>query len=218
MLDEDIRSVLKSSLRKRDGAAAIIDELPLLRGRGRADLAFVNGELSGYEIKSDADSLVRLGTQADYYQCVFEFITLVAARKHVKHARRRIPRSWGIIEAQEIDGKITLTERRKPRRNHHTTAPALVRILWKKECLRILAKWRINTPVHTPVREIWTMMESLPPRILCDEVRQALKLRLGIAEISQIQCDDSRTIATTESVRQDLHPGQQPEISPHHPR
>jgi len=197
MLDEDIRSALKSSLREKDSAAAILEELPLLRGRGRADLAFVNGELCGFEIKSDVDSLVRLGTQTDHYQSVFEFVTLVAARKHLKDARKRIPRSWGIIEAQEIDGHVALQERRRPRRNHSFDNAALARILWKKECLRILSKSDMRTSPHTPIREIWKLIESLPSRTLCDEVRKALKLRNGIVEAPKTLYDG---LHTTEAI------------------
>lgn len=203
MLDEDIRCVLKSSLRDRDCDAAIVEELPLLRGRGKADLAFVNGELCGYEIKSDADSLVRLGTQTEHYQSTFEFVTLVAARKHIKHARKRIPQSWGLIEALEIDGKITLRERRKPRRNSHIKNAALARMLWKTECLRVLSKLGTRISPNTPVREIWKLIESLPPRTLCDEVRKALKLRFGIVEIPKIRCGDLHTTAAIESALPD---------------
>lgn len=186
MLDEHIRSVLKISLQNKDHAAVIIEELPLLRGRGRADLAFVNGELCGYEIKSDVDSLVRLGTQTDQYQSVFEFVTLVAATRHLRHARKRIPLTWGIIEVRQIDGVITLTERRKPRRNHRINNAALARLLWKKECLRILSKLGVQTPPQTPVREIWKLIEAIPSNTLCDEVRQALKLRFEIVDSSKI--------------------------------
>lgn len=200
MLDEDIRSALKCRLRNEDGSASIIDELPLLRGRGRADLAFVNGDLCGYEIKSDVDSLVRLGVQADHYQSVFEFVTLVAATKHIRHARERIPKSWGIIEAKEVDGKISLIPRRKPRRNRQVDNAALVRVLWKRECVRILSKRQMRISADRPVREIWTLLESLPSPALCNEVRLALKLRFGPAGTSQTQCDDSRTIEATESV------------------
>jgi hypothetical protein len=208
MLDENIRDALKCALWKRDSAAAIIEELPLLRGRGRADLAFVNGELCGYEIKSDVDSLVRLGTQAEYYQSVFEFITLVAAKKHSKHARSRIPRSWGIIEAEEVEGRVLLRERRRPQRNRCIDGAALARILWKRECLRILSKQGVKVRPQTPIRELWTLVESLPVRILCDEVRTALKLRLGIADPPQTQCGDSRTTEPIGSSFRDL---------PHHP-
>lgn len=204
MLDEDIRSALKLALWERDNTAAIIDELPLLRGRGRADLAFVNGELCGYEIKSDADSLVRLGTQTEQYQSVFEFVTLVAASKHVKHARNRIPQSWGIIEAEEVEGRILLRERRRPRRNRRIDAAALARLLWKKECLRILPKQGIKVCSRTPIRDIWTLVESLPVRTLCDEVRTALKLRLGTVDPPHTQCGDSRTIEPIGSSFPDL--------------
>jgi len=108
LLDQNIREALKRTLREQDSSAAIIDELPLLRGRGRADLAFVNGEMWGFEIKSEADSLVRLGVQADNYESVFEFNTIVAARKHLRLARKKIPTNWGIIEARQIDGETRL--------------------------------------------------------------------------------------------------------------
>lgn len=204
MFDEDIRSALKERLRNEDSSAAIIDELPLLRGRGRADLAFVNGDLCGYEIKSEVDSLVRLGVQADHYGSVFEFITLVAAKKHLRHARKRIPRSWGIIEVREVDGDVMLIPRRKPRRNRHVDNAALVRLLWKRECIRILSRRQMSVSANTPIRDIWKLLESLPSRVLCDDVREALKLRFRSAEKLQTQCDDSRTIATTESALQGL--------------
>ena len=140
VLDKHIRGALKCTLRAEDNTAAIIDELPLLRGRGRADLAFVNGQLRGYEIKSEADSLARLGEQAENYQSVFEFITLVATRKHLKLARKRIPLTWGIMEAKDINGQIHLIPRRRARRNRHINNSALVRILWKNECLRVFGK------------------------------------------------------------------------------
>ena len=88
LLDEHIREALKTALRGQDNAAAIIEEMPLLRGRGRADLAFVNGRLCGFEIKSEADSLIRLGMQTENYEAVFEFNTIVAAQKHLTLAGR----------------------------------------------------------------------------------------------------------------------------------
>ena len=83
MRDEDIRAELRIMLRQQDGTAVIIDELPLLRGRGRADLAFVNGSLSGYEIKSDRDSLRRLGDQVRHYDTVFEYASVRSEERRV---------------------------------------------------------------------------------------------------------------------------------------
>src|ERR1700761_7428127 len=91
LLDQHIREALRKALRMKDGSAAIIDEMPLMRGRGRADLAFVNGRLCGYEIKSEADSLARLEIQSVNYESVFEFNTIVVAHKHLKAATSKVP-------------------------------------------------------------------------------------------------------------------------------
>lgn len=177
ILDQDIREALKRTLREQDNTAAIIDELPLLRGRGRADIAFVNGELSGYEIKSEADSLVRLWIQIDNYESIFEFNTIVAAKKHLKLARQRLPHTWGIIEARQVDGKTELRPRRKPQRNHKLCSSALARLLWKNECLTILRKMGADVSQQTPVARLWTLLETMSTQQLCDEVRKALKHR-----------------------------------------
>jgi hypothetical protein len=198
LLDQPIREALKEILRQLDSSAAIIDELPLLRGRGRADLAFVNGELCGFEIKSEADSLVRLGIQKDNYESVFEFNTIVAARKHLDAARKKIPVNWGIIEAKQLDGKTALFPRRQAQRNFKLSKPALVQLLWKNECRLILKNSDIRTGPHTPVIELWNLMESLSTEHLCSEVREALKRRRAKAVEQQTPCGDSRTIAATE--------------------
>lgn len=177
LLDQDIREALKTILREQDSSAAIIDELPLLRGRGRADLAFVNGELCGYEIKSEADSLVRLGIQADNYESVFEFNTIVAAKKHLNLARKKIPQTWGIIEAKQVNGKAELHPRRQPQRNHKLNNYALTRLLWKNECLSVLRKMGGDVCQQTPVARLWTLLETMDTQQLCDEVRKALKHR-----------------------------------------
>jgi len=179
-LDQDIRDALKIALRELDGTAAIIDELPLLRGRGRADLAFVNGELCGFEIKSEADSLVRLGVQAENYGNIFEFNTLVAAKKHLELAPKRIPQSWGIIEAKSVNGRIELLHRRRARRNHNLCNSALALLLWKNECLRILKKAGVSARSGAPVIDLWKHVESLNTEYLCGEVREALKRRQAL--------------------------------------
>jgi hypothetical protein len=194
LLDQDIRKALKKTLREQDSTAAIIDELPLLRGRGRADLAFVNGELSGYEIKSDADSLVRLGIQKDNYESVFEFNTIVAVKKHLKLARRKIPLAWGIIEAKQVDGETQLHPRRQPQRNHNLSNSALARLLWKNECLIVLRRMGIEAHHDMPVAKLWTFIETIKTQQLCDEVREALKRRQAKVAARQTPCDDLRTI------------------------
>lgn len=198
LLDQNIREALKKSLREQDGSAAIIDELPLLRGRGRADLAFVNGEMWGFEIKSEADSLVRLGIQADNYESVFEFNTIVAAKKHLRLARKRIPQNWGIIEARQVDGETKLHHRRQPQRNHKLNNSALARVLWKNECVKILRKMGVEVRPQMPVSQLWSLMEGLNTRQLCDEVREALKRRYAKVDEQQTLYDGLHTTVAIE--------------------
>jgi hypothetical protein len=198
LLDQNIREELKRTLREQDGSAAIIDELPLLRGRGRADLAFVNGEMWGFEIKSEADSLVRLGVQADNYESVFEFNTIVAAKKHLRLARKRIPKNWGIIEARRVDGETRLHHRRQPQRNNKLSNSALARILWKNECVRILRKMGVEVRQQMPVAKLWSLMEELNTRQLCDEVREALKRRHAKVAVQRTPYDGLHTIVAIE--------------------
>lgn len=198
LLDQDIREALKKILREQDSCAAIIDELPLLRGRGRADLAFVNGELCGYEIKSEADSLVRLGSQADNYENVFEFNTIVAAKKHLDLARKKIPQTWGIIEAKQVNGKAELHPRRQAQRNHKLNNYALARLLWKNECLSILRKMGVDVCQQMPVARLWTILETMGTQQLCDEVRKALKHRDLRAALQRTLYDGLHTTGAIE--------------------
>jgi hypothetical protein len=199
LFDDDIRPVLIESLRAQDLSAAIFEELPIFRGRARADVAFVNGALCGFEIKSEHDSLVRLGTQTDHYQSIFEFVTLVVTRKHLKHARVRIPKTWGIIVAERRgDGRVELYPKRRPAKNGAIKAAVLARVLWKRECLTVLANSGTKMHHRTPVRDLWSLVESLPIEHLCDEVREALKQRQRKPAQMQIQYDGSPPTAPIE--------------------
>jgi len=198
LLDGHIRETLKITLREQDNAAAIIEEMPLLRGRGRADLAFVNGQLCGFEIKSEADSLIRLGMQTENYEAIFEFNTIVAAQKHLTLARERLPRTWGIIEAKQVDGKIQLLPHRRALRNGNINNSALARVLWKNECLLILRSVGFQTRPTMPVIRLWELVESIDTRKLCRFVREALKRRQVKAAQLQIPYDDSHTTVAIE--------------------
>jgi hypothetical protein len=216
LFDGDIRAALIRLLQEQDPTAAIVEELPLLRGRGRADIAFINGELCGYEIKSEHDSLVRLGTQTDQYQSLFEFITLVVTRKHLDLARKRIPKSWGIMLAERMDtGTVHLSLRRAPQKNCRPDPKVLVRVLWKQECRRVLTRAGIHVPHEAPVIELWQRIETLPLKMLCSEVRLALKARQRKPAQLQIRYDDSPPIEPTESARRVLQPGLAPDRTPH---
>jgi hypothetical protein len=65
--DNLIRSALECDLRAQfqsDPETIILDELGLRHGAARVDIVVVNGNLIGFELKSDRDDLRRLPKQA----------------------------------------------------------------------------------------------------------------------------------------------------------
>lgn len=98
--DGDIRAPLVAwiaSQHPMDGSTGILHELEMSRPSGRIDLAVVNGELAGFEIKSDKDTFARLSRQAKAYSAFFDKVTLVTTETHIERAKNIIPRWWGLI-------------------------------------------------------------------------------------------------------------------------
>src|SRR5713226_6200533 len=78
MKDSQIRDALKSDLLARysqDPDTVIIDELGLRHGASRIDVVVVNGNLHGFELKSDRDTLKRLPRQTGIYNSILDFVT-----------------------------------------------------------------------------------------------------------------------------------------------
>jgi len=68
MNDAQIRIATKRALFAQhmgDAETVILEELGIQHGLSRIDLAVVNGELNGFELKSDKDTLARLPEQAE---------------------------------------------------------------------------------------------------------------------------------------------------------
>ena len=57
----------------------------------------VNGEFSGFEIKSDVDSLQRLPGQIAAFASVFDRVSLVTTDRHLADVKKVIPSWWGIV-------------------------------------------------------------------------------------------------------------------------
>src|SRR5690348_7019228 len=94
MNDNEIRRNLHKKILSRHHASSktlVIDELGLMHGAFRADIAVVNGRLTGYEIKSNADSLARLKIQTTAYNAVFDRVAIVVGERHRKAIASRVP-------------------------------------------------------------------------------------------------------------------------------
>src|SRR5690606_35379272 len=145
MRDIDVRVAVRqhlADLHKNDDDTLIIEEMGVWSSTVRIDLAVVNGELSGFELKSDRDTLVRLPTQADVYSRVFDQVTLVVGRRHSAKAASMVPNWWTIMEAdQSGDDKVSLATVRCGSRNPSPDAYLVAALLWKEEALAILDRY-----------------------------------------------------------------------------
>lgn len=96
--DSEIRRAyhrIRLARHHQDPNTLVVDELGLRHGAPRADIAVVNGHLLGIEIKSDADTLSRLGSQVDCYSAVFDRAVLVTATRRLFDAVREAIGSIG---------------------------------------------------------------------------------------------------------------------------
>ena len=84
LYDKDIREPLFDFLEERYGKVRIIEEKQM--GRSRADVIMVRpGNLTGIEIKSDADSYGRLARQVKDYDRYFDYNYVVVGSSHGRH-------------------------------------------------------------------------------------------------------------------------------------
>jgi hypothetical protein len=180
--DRDIRASLHAHLATEHAGehdTLLVDEMGILRGAARVDLAVVNCSINGFEIKSEADRLHRLARQRDAYGAVLDTVTLVTCRHHLAAARSVIPAWWGIIVATAPDGGVALRRTRRARPNRRIQPTALASLLWREEALELLDQHRLVNGLRSrPNGVLWTALaESLPLAALSDGVRAALKAR-----------------------------------------
>lgn len=117
----------------------VVDELGLRHGRGRADVAVINGVLTGFEIKSEKDSLARFQRQVPLYSSVFDFASAVIAERHLAGVRSVLPRWWGLLlSVKGGRGAIHFQWLRKPRQNPSVDPISIAQLLWRREAQRAL--------------------------------------------------------------------------------
>jgi hypothetical protein len=194
--DFQIRALLKqelATLHANDRGTIIIEELGLLHGAYRADVAVVNGTMHGYELKSDRDTLSRLPEQVKAYSAVFDFVTLVVGESHLLRAIEVIPDWWGIRIARMESGKLLFRDLRLAISNVARDPLSIVRLLWRQEALSLLAEASGMSVTNSKPRE-WIYSELVAIAefaYLRDAVRRYLKNRTGWrSDVIRRSCDD----------------------------
>jgi hypothetical protein len=179
--DGDIRSALDRHLRQIHATddSLIRHEVGVCAGTRRIDVAVINGEFAGYEIKSDEDSLVRLAHQAEAYGRVLDRAILVTAQRHVDKALGILPEWWGITVVSQEHRQVVLKPKRLPALNAKHEAYALAQLLWREEALDELRLRGLSRGLSAKARHyVWlALATAVPVPELRDVVRRRLRER-----------------------------------------
>lgn len=181
--DVDIRASLHLILNKEhenEPDTLILNELSLCQGDARIDVAVVNGAINGYEIKSESDTLARLPVQSEFYNKVFDKVTILSASKYLEGINDIVPEWWGITQAEkEEDGVVHFFVVREPQQNENVDSLALAQLLWRDEAITILKERGLHKGLLSKPRTVlWSALaEKIPVKELQDEVRKTLKAR-----------------------------------------
>lgn len=185
--DDTIRVALRKKLEMEceqhiTTETKIIEELGIIHGTARIDIAVVNGVIHGYELKSDKDTLKRLPGQIEIYNAVLDKVTLVVGKNHLHEAIKIIPDWWGVTVAKATcsDSDIYFYNIREPETNpNQNRAVAMAALLWREEALSILERIGQADGVRSKKRsEIYIRLsEVLDKDVLAGIVRSHLRLR-----------------------------------------
>lgn len=177
--DADVRALLREYLDdlNRDTDTVVLEELGLCQGDVRADVASVNGELAGFEIKSPSDTLARWPKQQRIYSKVVDRAWLVAPTKAIEKAVA--PEWWGLIGVFEMGDRLGLRVARPAGLNPKPDPKSIAKLLWRDEALEVLRNAGTARGVMTKSRSvIWKrLVETVSLDDLRASVRAALKRR-----------------------------------------
>lgn len=184
LYDKDIRKILlnkflENPLFINDSSTVIIDELDVCLGASIADIAVINGKIHGFEIKSEHDTLERLETQIEFYNEVFDTVTIVLSSKHLSKAIELIPKWWGIYCVESNDTEHYIDIKKEPLLNNSVSLFNLCQLLWKPELLNLLIKNGVNKGIKSKTRRELARIvaNSLEENTIKKYVRQTLKNR-----------------------------------------
>lgn len=158
MNDVEIRQNFHRKILRRQHAhkdTLVIDELGLNHGKCRADIAVVNGRFVGYEIKSNNDSLRRLGEQVKSYSAVFDRVSIIVGNRYIDSIQDYIPEWWGVIvSAKGPRGAVNFDLIRKAQTNKNIDPISIAKLLWRNEAEEILMQKKMPSKILRQPRAI----------------------------------------------------------------
>ena len=185
--DKDIREPLFSFLEEYYGKMRIIEEKTM--GRSRADVVMVLPDaLYGIEIKSDADTYVRLADQIKDYDRYFDYNIVVVGTSHGEHVPEHVPAYWGIITVEIVDGRFDFYVLRKPLPNPKVKWKKKLELLWRPE-LAQLQEWN-EMPKYKQLSKAKLfdkILERVPEKISEELLRAQVSELLFERDYSKVQ-------------------------------
>lgn len=142
MRDDAIRLVIFDYLEENTDKIRIFEEVPIKHSR--CDFFTVTDRLTGYEIKSDADSYERLAGQIKDYDAFFDENYLVVGATHSASAKRKLPEYWGIISITDTEEGFIVETLRKAAPNPGCKRKNQLTKLWNSELTAIMKRNKIN--------------------------------------------------------------------------
>lgn len=195
MRERDVRSALYRSVldeHRNEPDTLVIDELGLCNGDCRVDVAVVNGEIHGYEIKSPKDTLDRLPSQAKVYSDVLDRVTLVTCDAHLAAAYKIVPDWWGVTSIHaDTSGASWFQVIRPSVANPMVVARSLVTLLWKDEVLAALDERGLSRGVRGKPKRV--LYDRLAEAMTIDDLRGLVRLCLKKRPRSRWRADAIRT-------------------------
>lgn len=186
MLDRDIRAYLyQTYLRKytEDGTSCVVDEMGLSAHAARIDIGVINGQLVGYEIKSDRDNLTRLPHQLEVYNQIFDLVTVICGPKHEKKLAAWLAEDFahcGLLVTQKTNGRDELREVRPATQNPNRDGYMIASLLWHEEAKQLLVQEGLTKGLSRLRRgDLWEKLAAHFTDIdeLAAKVRAILKSR-----------------------------------------
>ena len=174
LYDKDIREPLFDFLESRYEKVRIIEEKQM--GKSRADVVMVLPDaVVGIEIKSDADTYVRLKRQVKDYNQYFDKNYVVAGSSHAMHIKEHVPGWWGIITVEELDGKADFYVLREAADNPKINRKKKLSLLWRPELAHIqeinkMPKYKEKSKAFV----IEKILEKIPEELLLVQVSEEL--------------------------------------------
>ena len=174
LYDKDIRESLFDFLEERYGKTRIIEEKQV--GRSRADVILVRPlDLSGIEIKSDADTYARLKRQVKDYDRYFDYNYVAVGSRHGAHIAEHVPPWWGIITIEQEEAGVDFYILREASPNPSRCLRAKLSLLWRPELAHIqkinqMPKYREKSKAFV----IEKILSLVPEQLLHEQISHQL--------------------------------------------